>query len=268
MEAPNRKRIRTYYRNQKRVPPKWTWITVLVGIPFLYFYGAGLLPIAVGGWGLRKWFKRAKDTEVDAAQAGDISRVLKRALGSTMLSQEELVRESILLTGPRIWDAGKAEIAFRVGKDGYIRHNPIAITCLFFTAKYLDVYQCIWDSQTGKLTEEITSEYFYIDIISADIQTMDKRYALSKPDRKKLENYEDLEPILNENKLVLDDAKVFIIATTGGASVQHLISAPGLIDLTGTGEFPMGNIQDAIQAIRQITREARSSSDEETTHES
>lgn len=257
MEEPNRKRIRRYFRNQKRVPPKWTWITVLAGIPLLFYYGAGLVPILVGSMGLRHWFLRAKDAEADAALASDLHLVSKRAIGATGLNVSEYIREPLLLTGPRIWDVGKSNIAFRLGKDGQIRHNPVAVTCLFFAEKYLDVYQCLWDMETGQLTSESTNEYFYIDLVSADIQTQDKRFALNKMDRKHLDSYEDLEPLLQENKLILDDARIFTLSTTGGASVQHLVSAPALLDLTGAGEFSTRGIQEAIQEIRKIAREKR-----------
>jgi hypothetical protein len=257
MEEPNRKRIQAYFRNQKRVPPKWTWISVLAGIPLLFLYGAGVVPIAVGGMGLRHWLKRAKDEEIDQALASDLVLILRRAIGATGLNTADYMREPIFLTGPRIWDTGKSWIAFRPGKDGQIRHNPVAVTGLFFAPKYLDVYQCLWDMETGQITSESTHEYFYIDIVSADIQTRDRSFALSKSDRKHLDSYEDLESLIKENKLVLDDARIFTISTTGGASVQHLLDAPGLLDLTGTGAFSTKGVQEAVQEIRAIAREKR-----------
>ncbi len=265
MEEPNRKRIRTYFRNQKRVPPRWTWISIVAGLPLLWFYDkfllitAGILAIAAGSLGLRHWLRRAKDAEADQALEADLVHVLQRATGAAGLSAADLIREPILLTGPRIWDAGKARIAFRCGKDGIIRHNPVAVSCLFFTEKYLDIYQCLWDLETGHLTAENTHEFFYIDILSADVQTRDRSFALSKTDRKQLESYEDLTPLLRDNKLLLDDASIFTLSTTGGASVQHLLSAPGLLDLTGAGEFSTRGLEEATQEIRKLSRERRNS---------
>ena len=264
MESPNRKRIRTYFRNQKRVPPRWTWISIVAGLPLLWFYDkfllitAGILAIAAGGLGLRHWLRRAKDAEADLALEADLAHVLQRATGAAGLNTTDLIREPILLTGPRIWDVGKSRISFRAGKDGLIRHNPVAVTCLFFTEKFLDVYQCLWDLETGRLTDENTHEYFYIDIVSVDIQTRDRSFTLSKTDRKQLESYEDLTPLLRDNKLLLDDASIFTLSTTGGASVQHLLSAPGLLDLTGTGAFAARGLEEATQEIRKLSRERRS----------
>ena len=89
---------------------------------------------------------------------------------------------------------------------------------------------------------ESTDEYFYRDIVSVSTSTDTYEIKLSKGET-----------------ITLKEAVTFKLTTSGGNSVSALITDPELIKKMGGGDIPTDQADSAIQVIRKMLREKKSS---------
>lgn len=148
-----------------------------------------------------------------------------------------------MVTGPRLWNIANAYPAFRKGKDNLFRFTPVNVTVINFTEHQLITYSCALDLTTGAALNENTDEYFYRDIVSVSTKT--KSYNAQMRDGSTLQ---------------IDDAEMFQLTTSGGTSVEVLLRAPKVIQMMGgNGDIPTTRAEQAIQSVRKMLREKKSS---------
>lgn len=108
-----REQIKKYFKPF----PKWAVWMIIIGLPFLYFYGLGLVLIGIGIWALVDSTKKPSDAQMDAWLEEDLKVLHGKALSKTGTDASELVGEPVMVTGPRFWDIAGAGWAFKKGKD-------------------------------------------------------------------------------------------------------------------------------------------------------
>lgn len=222
--------------------PKWAVWMIIIGIPFLAAYGLGLVLIGIGIWGLVDWSKKPDDAQMDAWLDEDLKVLHGKALSKTGTDQSELVGEPVMVTGPRFWNVANAHVAYKKGKDNVFRFTPVGVTVLNFTANQLISYSCVLDLTTGNPLNESTDEYFYRDVVSVSTKTKSQSVQVA-----------------GKGSLQLNAAETFELTTSGGTSIEVLLRDPSLIQMMGGGgEIPTTRAEKAIQTVRKMLREKKS----------
>lgn len=237
--------------------PKWAVVMILLGLPLLAAKGFGILLIGIGIWGIVAYSKRPSDAEMDTWIAEDLKGLMKKSLDKTGTDESELVGESVMVTGPRFWSVGGAEVHFKKGKDNVLRFSPIGVTVLNFSQNQLLSYQCAVDLTTGNTLNESTDEYFYRDVVSVSTQsksmTFDQATLAAKGVLKG-----PLAALVTAGKLQLDSAETFVLTTSGGTSIEVVLKDPNLLKQMGGGDIPTGVAEKAIQVVRKMLRDKKS----------
>ncbi len=222
------------------------------GVVFLLI-AAGGLAIAVvagkkGGAVVRAQRERIRtiETKLDGWLDEDIDRAKKKALESFGLSDSDLVRESEAVTGVRHWETkGLVNEARKVGTDKVYRYSPIAVILVMFGSDQLLIYEFILDFLTGKTLKERSAEFFNKDVVSV----------MTKNDTLRLQT------ALN-TPLVLKDANIFEIATSGGTNVSLVLDYAGMLPTGTKAVMGVERTEKAMLAIRQRLRESIKTSQE------
>jgi hypothetical protein len=229
--------------------PKWPIWFVVIGC-LLFLAGTqvsnsvlvvGLIIIGLGALGI--WMavgKKPSDKEMDRYIEEDLETAKNKSLIKTSMDESELVGESVVVTGPRLWNTGGATILFKKGKDNRIRFTPINISVLHMTQNQIVSYQACLDLTTSNLLNESTDEYFYRDVVSVSTKTESRTFSSEK-----------------FGTVQLNSAETFVLTTSGGTSVEAVLSDPKLIELMGGGEIPTTNAERAIQVVRKMLREKK-----------
>ncbi len=231
-----REAIKKYF---KPFPKGAVW-AILIGIPLLFAYGLGIIPIAIGIIMLVTWNKKPTDSEMDKYIAEYLSLAKSRSLQKTSIDESELVGESVVVTGPRFWNTAGSDILFKKGKDAILRFTPINISVLHMTQNQIVSYQCCLDLTTGNYLNEATDEYFYKDVVSVATKTESKSYQSEK-----------------FGTIQLNEAEMFVLTTSGGNFVEIVLKDPKLIEMMGGGDIPTTEAERAIQVVRKMLREKK-----------
>ncbi len=221
--------------------PKWTVLSILVGVVALYAYGLGVILIGLGVWGIAKWRKKPDEAQMDTWLDEDLAAVRTKALQAAGVGAKDVIAEPAIITGPRLWDVAKAVTASRKGKDGKLRFTPIAVVVFNFTPDCIAVYQCALDLLTGERLQDQDAKHAYGDVVSASTTTMTR-----------------VVQIAGKATVHLNAAETFVLGTSRGASVELLLRDPSLCQMLGGGEISMTRNEKAIQAIQKMLLEGRS----------
>jgi len=207
------------------------------------FLLAVLIAAGIGIWQQIKFKQnQISDGEFDDFVAEDIKRLSVKALQKIGTDKAELVSEEVLITGPKLWETGGAEIHYKKGDDNYLRFTPIAVTFVNFTQNQLLTYTCVYDVVTGRALNESTDEYFYKDVVSVSTKT-ESRTIISTDS--------------SIGRIQLNSAESFALTTSGGTSISVILSDPALIERMGGGEIEKSRAEKAIQSIRKVLREKK-----------
>ena len=233
-----REQIKRYFKPF----PKWAVWMIVIGLPFLAFYGLGLVLIGAGIWALVDWNKTPDDTQMDAWLDEDLRMLHGKALSKTGTDPSELVGDPVMVTGPRFWDIAGAHVAFKKGKDNVFRFTPVGVTVLNFTANQLIAYQSALDLTTGNPLNESTDEYFYRDVVSVSTKTDSRSFQMA-----------------GQGILQLNAAEIFVLTTSGGTGIEVILRDPKLIEFMGGGggQIPTTRAEKAIQTVRKMLREKK-----------
>jgi len=252
-----RSQIKKYF---KPFPRKWVVLTVIgllvlmAGTPGIIL---GLVLIGISGWAIYNWTQKPSDQQMDAWIEEDLKGLNSKALNKGGTDASELVGEPVMVTGPRFWRVGGAEVLFKKGKDNVLRFTPIGVSIMNFTPGQLVAYQCALDLITGNSLNEGTDEYFYKDVVSVSTQaksvTMDAASSMAKTLMSG-----PLKGLARAGKLQLDAAETFVLTTSGGTSVEVVLRDPTLIKQMGGGDIPTTKAEKAIQTVRKMLRERKS----------
>jgi hypothetical protein len=220
--------------------PTWAVVVIVIGIvllliPSLAVRFVGILLIGGGIAVLAMERNKPSDAQMDLWIEDDLQGLNAKALNKSGTDPSECVGEKVLVTGPRFWNVAGAPILYKKGNDNTLRFTPIGVNVINFTAHQLISYSCVLDLTTGNALNESTDEYFYKDVVSVSTQTKSLT----------LENYQ------------LKSAETFVLTTSGGTSVEVVLSDPQLIEKMGGGNIPKTQAEKAIQTVRKMLREKK-----------
>lgn len=232
-ESDKRLAIRKYFAPF----PKWAAWTVAIGFLMIPLYGLGLLMIAIGAYVIISWFQRPSDAQIDSWIEEDIAGLQVKALARSGHDQAELVGETAIITGPKLWDVGNAVVGYRKGQDNILRFTPLSVTVLNFTQNQLTTYQAVLDLRTGNTLNESTDEFFYRHIVSAATKS------------------ESFNVNFGQEMLQLKTAESFELTTAGGNSIKVFLRDPVLIEKLGGGQIPTTRAERALATVRKMLRE-------------
>lgn len=183
---------------------------------------------------------RPSDSQMDEWLEEDLRALDRQALIKSGTDTTELVGEPVMVTGPKFWKVANARVLFRKGKDNVFRFSPVGANVINFTANQLISYSCALDISTGKPLNEGTDEYFYRDVVSVSTKTTSDTVTV------------------NDKKIQFDAAETFQLTTSGGTSIEVVLSDAKLIEyMGGGGEIPTTRAERAIQTVRKMLREKK-----------
>lgn len=217
--------------------PKWAIWLIAIGVPAIGAYGLGLLMIGGGAWAIYNWSQRPTDQQMDGWIEEDITGLQEKALKRSGHDNSELVSEPAIITGPKLWDVGNAEIGHRKGQDNTLRFTPLSVTVLNFTQTHLSSYQAVLDLRTGNTLNEATDEFFYRHIVSAATKS------------------DSFNVTFGGESLQLKTADSFELTTAGGNSIKVFLRDPVLIQKLGGGNIPTTRADRALATVRKMLRE-------------
>jgi hypothetical protein len=228
--------------------PKWAVWMIVLGVPLLFAKGLGILFIALGVYGLVRYFQKASDAQVDAWIEESLKKLQTQALNKIGTDPTDLVNPdggAVVITGlvgDVAWPQGTF-IGYRTGKDKVFRFSPLDVTIVNFTRDQLLVYQCALDLTTGNALSEKTDEYFYRDVVSVSTVTESANVRVSA-----------------KKVVQAKAAETFKLTTSGGTSVKVTLSDPEVLkEVGGGGTIPKTRSDKAIQTVRKMLREKKAS---------
>jgi hypothetical protein len=163
-EQGKREAIKAYFQGHSNV---LAWTLIIVGIPFLFLFLVGLIPIILGVVKLMKGRTVASDAKIDAWTAEEW-RLHDFAARAQQLSRfDRLVRPPVVLCG--LATPGQAKGALQaeiLGGDNRYRSTPIGATVLLCSPLQLGIYTTGIDLTTGNRINESFLEVFYQDVVA------------------------------------------------------------------------------------------------------
>jgi hypothetical protein len=256
-----RSAIRKYFA---RIP-KWAiWLAGLLAIVALSSDGAVrylalLAATALAGWLISITIGRPTDGQIDQWLAEDITCLESRALAKSGLDRESLVRDAVVVIGPRFRNTGGAKFGFRKGADMKARLTPIDVSVINFTEHQLMAYQCSLDFMTGDPRNECSDEYFYNDIVSVATQAGSQTYQFGELDQELLSRAKDLgKSAKKHGTLQVNDIQSFDLSSSGGTTLRVILNSPMVINSLGGGTISTERAEQAVQAVRKMIREKKS----------
>jgi hypothetical protein len=241
-ESEKRTQIRKYFTKPKLVLPS---ILLAVGILLLLSADSRvvglLIAIAVMIWFfIQLNLKPPSDETIDSWFREDMETVKKRSLGRLNLQDSPLYAESLVITGPILWNiAGilNTEIAWRKGKDGRARFSTNGVTVIHFTENKLSSYQCDYNFIRGVSLNEHDDEYYYKDVVAVHTSDESTNYTLP-------------------NNQLMKHAQSFTLSVTSGERISVIIGSRDIVDLT-RAELVDAGIDSSIKAIRKVLSEKK-----------
>ena len=153
----DRKKLRAYFKKF----PKWVIWSILIGVPFLFIYGIGIIGFLVGGIGIYLWYNKIPDSKYDKIFGESINELKGDAMKKLRLEESDLVRSYECITSIVYKNIAGAELGIKRGKDKFLRYTPVGVGMIFFTEHKLCVYQCVLDLITGNPLNVGAKKYFY-----------------------------------------------------------------------------------------------------------
>jgi hypothetical protein len=196
------------------------------------------------------------DSDIDELIEEDLSRLSEHALKKTGIDDGDIVAEPVVVTGLDLENVGDAEFHIKLGKDANIRLTPLGVTIINFTQHQLVAYQCTLDLLTGNPLNERTYEYFYQDVVSVSTESQSKSWYLDRSSRKALKNT-PIGKMVHADSIQFNAAETFNLTTSGGTSIDVVLSDVELIEALGGGEIPKHRAEKAISSVRRMLREKK-----------
>jgi hypothetical protein len=236
-ENEKRTQIRKYFAKRSLTLPI---ILLIVGVLLLLPEGSravGILIAIVGAVWLfiQTNAKRPNDETIDAWFSEDMEENKKRSLGRLNLDEAQLIRESLVITGPILWNVAgvpDADIGWKKGEDGRARFSVNGVTVIHFTENKLSSYQCDYNFMRGASLNERDDEYYYKDVVAVHTSEESTNYTLP-------------------NQQIMRHAQSFTLSVT-----SVIIGSSDIVKLTGAESNETG-VDNAIKAIRKVLGEKK-----------
>ncbi len=190
-----------------------------------------------------------EDGDIDIWFFEDINEVVvPRAIEFLGINKNKIKDENIIIVPhPIYWTNETSEyynIKRKQGTDGTFVYSTWKIQVLIATENFISYYSCVFDWLNLSISEEITNEYFFDDIVSV------------KNDIIKL-NYK----FIDNNDISIGQAKVFILSNMSGDKLTIISDIPSLNVPNGYSN----NLERLVKAIRILLRNRRYGEDVELT---
>ena len=158
-----------------RAMPSWAVITIIIGVLLLLFsfpgkfsiglFLFGLIGAGLGGFFIYDWLKYGKyGAEIGQWLEEAKAELVERATEKLDLDPKKQRIEPVIIMPPLFPGA-----IMRAGADKVLRHSAFDFNVLLCEAKELGIYECNFWFSRGQISEEITNQYFYKDIVSISI---------------------------------------------------------------------------------------------------
>jgi len=245
-EESKRKQIKKYFQPF----PKWAIWATLIGLVMTIIgantsggvIGVGVIVLAIGIITIVLSTQgKPTDNQIDDWFNEDLSSMEAKALNKLGLDKEDLIGETITITGPILWGASgvpQKDLKFKKGKDKYVRFSIYKITLFLITEKQIGTYQCIFNFMKNVTLNDSTDEYFYKDVTS--VRTREESSNFTLPNGQKLINSE-----------------TFSLQVAGNNAIEVVLNDPALEKYTG-GSIPTSRAEKSVQTIRTLLREKKS----------
>ena len=216
MKVIDRNVVRQYFIGKSQRKPV---LLMIVGIPLIFFFGIGLILIAVGLiWYIRNKNDYANEDKVDEMVEIEIEQAKERALTKLNLVAEQVSTiEPVSVYGPADQPFSETAAALaqqntnglvgillnakravlensddpvyieKVGSDNHVRYTLLNITTYMFGEDQLYIYYSNVDITTGLVFSEGTYEFFYSDITS--LSTYETKQKMKVINKKKTKEY-------------------------------------------------------------------------------
>lgn len=237
-------RIRNYF---KKLKLKWPIIILVIGFILLLSsstVGFGFFLLLTGGAWLFFEYKSIMDAPgdqtIDAWLIDGIEQLKKRSMERLNIDESELIRDSVIIRGPILWDTPGIpmnELAWKKGKDNDIRYSINAVTVVHLTEHKLSSYQCEYNFIRGVPINERDDEFHYRDVVAVSTRNESTNYTLP-------------------NGTSMIQAQMFKLAVSSGDSIQVVVSSQELVSFTG-GHMSDTRIDDAVKALRKVLSEKK-----------
>lgn len=240
-EADKRKRIRDYFAKPQL---KWPLILLVLGLLTIGLRGFGLIVLLAGGvWlflELKPTIDAPGDQTIDAWLADDVEQLKKRSLERLNIEESQLIRDSVVIRGPILWEVGGVpvkEITWKKGKDQRTRFSINAITIVHLTEHKLSSYQCEYNFMRGVPLNEQDDEFHYKDVVAVSTKDESTNYTL--PDG-----------------TLMKQAQFFKLAVSSGDSIKVIVNSADLVQFTG-GNIAETGLDGAVKALRKVLSEKK-----------
>jgi hypothetical protein len=243
-ENEKRQRIRNYFKKPKL---KWAIILLVIGLLMLSSsstLGLGLLLLlAGGGWlffELKPSMDAPGDQTIDTWLIDDTNYLKKRSLERLNIDESELIRQSIVIRGPILWNTTGIpvlDLAWKKGKDERVRFSINAITIIHLTQNKLSSYQCDYNFVRGVPLNERDDEFHYRDIVAVSTRDESTNYTLP-------------------NGILMKQAQLFQLAVSSGDKIQAVVNSSELLQFTGGTILDTG-LDEAVKALRKVLSEKK-----------
>ncbi|MEQ9669880.1 hypothetical protein [Coleofasciculus sp. G2-EDA-02] len=242
-EDDKRRRIKNYFAKPKL---KWPIILMVIGLIILTQSSIGLIFVLAGGIWLfievKPLFDAPGDQTIDAWLINDIESLKKRSLQRLNIDESELIRESISIRGPILWETNgidTKELACKKGKDGRIRFSINAITVVHLTEHRLSSYQCNYNFIKGVPLNEQDDEFHYRDVVAVSTRDESTNYTLP-------------------NGNLMKQAQLFKLTVSSGDSIAVIVNSDDILKYAGgTGTIVETGLDNAIKALRKVLSEKK-----------
>lgn len=240
-EDEKRKRIRNYFAKPKL---KWPIILIVLGLFISSQSSIGLILLIAGGvWfflEVKPLLDAPGDQTIDSWLVDDIEQLKKRSLERLNIDEAELIRDSIVIRGPILWDTNGVpinELTWKKGKDERVRFSINAITIVHLTEHRLSSYQCNYNFIRGVPLNEQDDEFHYRDVVAVSTRDESTNYTLP-------------------NGILMKQAQLFKLAVSSGDSISVIINSADLVRFTG-GTIIETGLDKAVKALRKVLGEKK-----------
>lgn len=239
LEDKKRDHIKKYFKKPKI---KWAIILIIVGLLLLSskLYFGLLLLFAGAGWLFYELKPVIDDKTIDTWLINDMSDLNKRSLERLNIDESELIRDSVVIRGPILWETSGIpdnELAWKKSKDKQIRFSINAMTIIHLTEHKLSSYQCDYNFIRGVPLNERDDEFHYRDVVAVSTRDDSTNYTLP-------------------NGSLMKQAQFFKLSVSSGDSIQVIVNSRELVDFTG-GTISDTGIDEAIKALRKVLGEKK-----------
>jgi hypothetical protein len=243
-ENEKRRRIRNYFKAAKL---KWIFVLFIIGC-ILSSYSStiimGLVFLAVAGIRLYFEIKPLIDAPsegiIDAWINDDFRYLKKRSLEILNIDESELIRDSIVICTPLLWETAGipiTEINWRKGLDRRIRFSINTVIILHLTENRLNSYQCEYNFMRGIPLRESYDCYLYRDVVSVSVRNEPTNYTLP-------------------NGTQMRHAEFFKITLSSGYTMQALVNSEALRQFT-SGVIEDFGVSHAVRVLRKVLVEKK-----------